>query len=557
MKSELATREKMDTLKFYTNYLSRMMMPNLSIFIAWMIISFVLSQLNIEPIYIQKVEKGILQLVLPLMIAYTGGELQSRGRGGIAAVVAVFGLILMTDAPQVFGAMALGPSAGWLIKHLDQLMKDKVRVGYEMITANVSVGVIGSLLFLVSYFLLAPLFEGISQASYQVVDFFVRNNVFAGIHLILEPMKVFFFNNIINHGLLTPLGIEDAAVHGSSLLFLIETNPGPGMGVLIAYCWLGAKTIRTNAATALVVQALGGIHEVYFPFVLLHPALFVAPIIGGGSGTLIFQLFDAGLKAPASPGSLLIIMANAPLSKMLGIFAGITVSTIVSFSIASVILKRPQKNHEVKNMSNRKQITEIIVACDAGMGSSAIGASILKRQLQEAQLSIPVRYESIYRVDDQAHILLVTQKELAAIAQKKAPHAQHFHVENFLAKEEYTGLIDQIKTGDYVAPVSFIPPSTGAISLVFLYEGTVRGSQTMAVELVKKMALETRISIEISKAPLENVSFTQDTVYIISEELAQKVATEGVRLFVVKDILQIEQYRQLLTEGVDYVLNQT
>lgn len=557
MKSELATRGKMDTLKFYTNYLSRMMMPNLSIFIAWMIISFVLSQLNIEPVYIQKVEKGILQLVLPLMIAYTGGELQSRGRGGIAAVVAVFGLILMTDAPQVFGAMALGPSAGWLIKHLDQLMKDKVHVGYEMITANVSVGVIGSLLFLVSYFLLAPLFEGISQASYQVVDFFVRNNVFAGIHLILEPMKVFFFNNIINHGLLTPLGIEDAAVHGSSLLFLIETNPGPGMGVLIAYCWLGAKKIRTNAATALVVQALGGIHEVYFPFVMLHPALFVAPIIGGGSGTLIFQLFDAGLKAPASPGSLLIIMANAPLSKMLGIFAGITVSTIVSFSIASVILKRPQKNHEVKNMSNRKQITEIIVACDAGMGSSAIGASILKRQLQEAQLSIPVRYESIYRVDDQAHILLVTQKELAAIAQKKAPHAQHFHVENFLAKEEYTGLIDQIKTGDYVAPASFIPPSRGAISLVFLYEGTVRGSQTMAVELVKKMALETRISIEISKAPLENVSFTQDTVYIISEELAQKVATEGVRLFVVKDILQIEQYRQLLTEGVDYVLNQT
>lgn len=557
MKSELATREKMNTLKFYTNYLSRMMMPNLSIFIAWMIISFALSQLNIEPVYIQKVEKGILQLVLPLMIAYTGGELQSRGRGGIAAVVAVFGLILMTDAPQVFGAMALGPSAGWLIKHLDQMMKDKVRVGYEMITANVSVGVIGSLLFLVSYFLLAPLFEGISQVSYQVVDFFVRNNVFAGIHLILEPMKVFFFNNIINHGLLTPLGIEDAAVHGSSLLFLIETNPGPGMGVLIAYCWLGAKTIRTNAATALVVQALGGIHEVYFPFVLLHPALFVAPIIGGGSGTLIFQLFDAGLKAPASPGSLLIIMANAPLSKMLGIFAGITVSTIVSFSIASVILKRPQKNHEVKNMSNRKQITEIIVACDAGMGSSAIGASILKRQLQEAQLSIPVRYESIYRVDDQAHILLVTQKELAAIAQKKAPHVQHFHVENFLAKEEYTGLIDQIKTGDYVAPASFIPPSTGAISLVFLYEGTVRGSQTMAVELVKKMALETRISIAISKAPLENVSFTQDTVYIISEELAQKVATEGVRLFVVKDILQIEQYRQLLTEGVDYVLNQT
>ncbi|OTN77992.1 hypothetical protein A5886_003093 [Enterococcus sp. 8G7_MSG3316] len=533
-------------------------MPNLSIFIAWMLISFVLSQLSVEPSLIDQAKKGIFQLVLPMMVAYTGGELQYRGRGGIAAVIAVFGLILMTDAPQVFGAMALGPSAGWLIKHLDLLIKDKIRTGYEMIIGNLSVGMVGGVLFIISFFILAPLFDDVSQVMDQVVDFFVRKNAIAGIHLILEPMKVFFFNNVLNHGLLTPLGIEDTAAHGSSLLFLIETNPGPGMGVLAAYCWLGAKQSRTNAATALVIQVVGGIHEVYFPFVLLHPALFLAPIMGGISGTLVFQVFGAGLKAPASPGSLLIIMANAPLSKLAAILVGIFISMVVSFAIASIVLKRINQEYEGKHMSKLDQMAEIIVACDAGMGSSAIGASILTRQLQAAQLAMPVRYESIYRVADQGNILLVTQKEMAAIALKQAPSAQHFHVDNFLDATEYDQLIHQIKAArPQEESIAERPTQPTVHALVFLYQGTVRGSQTMAVELVKKMASEEGLSVAISKASLTEVSFSRDTIYIVSEALAKIVDTEGAALFVVKDLLHIEQYRQLLTEGVDHVLNQT
>lgn len=533
-------------------------MPNLSIFIAWMLISFVLSQLSVEPSLIDQAKNGIFQLVLPLMVAYTGGELQYRGRGGIAAVIAVFGLILMTGTPQVFGAMALGPSAGWLIKHLDLLIKDKIRTGYEMIIGNLSVGMVGGVLFIISFFILAPLFNDVSQVMDQVVDFFVRKNAIAGIHLILEPMKVFFFNNVLNHGLLTPLGIEDTAAHGSSLLFLIETNPGPGMGVLAAYCWLGAKQSRTNAATALVIQVVGGIHEVYFPFVLLHPALFLAPIIGGISGTLVFQVFGAGLKAPASPGSLLIIMANAPLSKLAAILVGIFISMVVSFAIASIVLKRINQEYEGKHMSKLNQMAEIIVACDAGMGSSAIGASILTRQLQAAQLAMPVRYESIYRVANQGNILLITQKEMAAIALKQAPSAQHFHVDNFLDAMEYDQLIHQIKAArPQEESIAERPTQPTVHALVFLYQGTVRGSQTMAVELVKKMASEEGLSVAISKASLTEVSFSGDTIYIVSEALAKTVDTEGAALFVVKDLLHIEQYRQLLTEGVDHVLNQT
>lgn len=558
IKRTYAAREKMDTLKFYTNYLTRMMMPNLSIFIAWMLISLVLTQLNVDSAIIQQAEKGIFQFVLPLMIAYTGGELQYRSRGGIAAILAVFGLILMTDAPQVFGAMALGPSAGWLIKQLDMRIKNKVPTGYEMITSNISVGFVGGLLFLLSFFLLAPLFESVNQASYRMVDFFINKNAIAIIHIILEPMKIFFFNNVINHGLLTPLGIEDTAVHGRSLLFLIETNPGPGMGVLAAYCWLSAKPMRTNAATAIVVQALGGIHEVYFPFVLLHPALFLAPIMGGISGTLIFQLFDAGLKAPASPGSILILLANAPLTKMAAVLGGIVISMFVSFTIASIVLRRSSPKYEVKNMPKINQITEIIVACDAGMGSSAIGASMLKRQLQAAQITLPVRYESIYRVTDQDNILLVTQKELAALAQKQAPSAQHFHVGNFLDTAEYDQLIYHIQTTQAPDdPTTAMAPQSTVRAMVFLYQGTVRGSQTMAVELVKKMVSEEGLSIEISKAPLEEVSFSKDVIYIASEELAKTVDAKGAALFAVNDMLQMEQYRQLLTEGADYVLNQT
>ncbi len=280
--------------------------------------------------------------------------------------------------------------------------------------------------------------------------------------------------------------------------------------------------------------------------------------MGGLSGTLIFQLFDAGLKAPASPGSILILLANAPLTKMAAVLGGIVISMFVSFTIASIVLRRSSPKYEVKNMPKINQITEIIVACDAGMGSSAIGASMLKRQLQAAQIPLPVRYESIYRVTDQDNILLVTQKELAALAQKQAPSAQHFHVGNFLDTAEYEQLIDHIQTTQAPDdPTTAMVPQSTVRAMVFLYQGTIRGSQTMAVELVKKMVSEEGLSIEISKAPLEEVSFSKDVIYIASEELAKTVDAKGAALFAVNDMLQMEQYRQLLTEGADYVLNQT
>lgn len=237
MNKTSSSREKMITVKFYTNYLSRMMMPNLSIFIAWMLISFLLPFFSVDQQVIQQMEQGVLTVLLPLMIAYTGGQMLAPERGGVVGAVAILGAILATDIPQVFGAMLLGPLAGWLLYRSDSIVS-KVKSGYEMLVRNFIAGAFGGLLFLGSYFLLAPLFNWFSLGSYQLVDYFVQQNVLPFIHIIVEPLKVLFFNNIVNHGLFTPLGIEAAALNGQSVLFLIEANPGPGLGVLAAYLFL-------------------------------------------------------------------------------------------------------------------------------------------------------------------------------------------------------------------------------------------------------------------------------------------------------------------------------
>lgn len=560
MNKTSSSREKMITVKFYTNYLSRMMMPNLSIFIAWMLISFLLPFFSVDQQVIQQMEQGVLTVLLPLMIAYTGGQMLAPERGGVVGAVAVLGAILATDIPQVFGAMLLGPLAGWLLYRSDSIVS-KVKSGYEMLVRNFIAGAFGGLLFLGSYFLLAPLFNWFSLGSYQLVDYFVQQNVLPFIHIIVEPLKVLFFNNIVNHGLFTPLGIEAAVLNGQSVLFLIEANPGPGLGVLAAYLFLGSKRNRTNAAASVFVQAIGGIHEVYFPFVLLDPWVLLGPIIGGFSGTLIFQFLGVGLRAPASPGSILAILLNTPPSMILGVLAGIIVSTVVSFAIASVLLKRKSNTeNEERKMPKMKKVTEIVVACDAGMGSSAIGASILKKQLQEAQLTFPVRYQSIYRVTDDPALLVITQRELAAIAQKQTPHAQHYVLDNFLAADEYAPLIKELQRREQDPQKSLQTEgasSLGFSTIIFLYTGKKRGSQTMAVEILSKMARQQALSLTIKKMAYEGQALDPTAVYILPKELAEKCPIPDVPLLVVDDLLTTDAYRQLLTEGVDYVFDQS
>ena len=144
------------------------------------------------------------------------------------------------------------------------------------------------------------------------MDFLVDNSLLPLTSIFVEPAKVLFLNNAINHGVFTPLGTQEAVENGKSILFLIEANPGPGVGLLLAFTFFGKGLAKATAPGALVIQFFGGIHEIYFPYVLMKPKLILAVILGGMTGVATNLVFDSGLRAPAAPGSIIAVWLQAP-----------------------------------------------------------------------------------------------------------------------------------------------------------------------------------------------------------------------------------------------------
>lgn len=283
-------------LRRFGHRLSGMIMPNLSIFIAWSLLSLVAGYTtgNLR-LALSEVETIMIRVVLPILIGFTGGKMFEEQRGGVVAAIATVGVIVSTDVPQLFGAMFIGPLAGYTFAKIEQIFLPKVKEGYEMLTKNFLAGIVGGLLCCFGILVVAPTVESASFWLYQFSSWLIEANLLPLVHVFLEPLKVLFFNNAINHGLLTPLGLEGASQTGQSILFLLETNPGPGVGVLVAFLLFGPVGQRKTAGGATMIQLIGGIHEIYFPFVLMDPRLFLAVIAGGMSGTLVFQIFNVGL----------------------------------------------------------------------------------------------------------------------------------------------------------------------------------------------------------------------------------------------------------------------
>jgi mannitol-specific phosphotransferase system IIBC component len=149
---------------------------------------------------------------------------------------------------------------------------------------------------------------------------------------------VLFLNNTINHGVLEPLGVAQATEQGKSILFMLESNPGPGLGILLAYMFFGPRLLRPTAPAAIIIHFLGGIHEIYFPYILMKPRLILAAIAGGASGILVFIATDAGLVSTPSPGSIFAYLAMTPRGGWFGVLAGVAVAAVVSFVVASALL---------------------------------------------------------------------------------------------------------------------------------------------------------------------------------------------------------------------------
>ncbi|PRR95968.1 PTS mannitol transporter subunit IIBC [Bacillus atrophaeus] len=457
----------------FGSYLSGMIMPNIGAFIAWGIITALFIPAGWLPNeQLNTLVSPMITYLLPLLIAYTGGKMIYDHRGGVVGATAAIGVIVGSDIPMFLGAMIMGPLGGYLIKQIDKLFKDKVRQGFEMLINNFTAGIIGAILTIIAFYAIGPVVLSLNKILAAGVEVIVHANLLPIASVFVEPAKVLFLNNAINHGILSPIGIEQAANTGKSILFLVEANPGPGLGILLAYMFFGKGSSKSTAPGAAVIHFFGGIHEIYFPYILMKPVLILAAIAGGASGLLTFSIFNAGLVAASSPGSIFAILAMTPRGNYLGVIAGVIVATAVSFIVSAVILKSSKAGEEDltaaaekmqamkgKNSQAAAALTEteketaevthenvnkIIFACDAGMGSSAMGASILRNKVKKAELDISVTNTAINNLPSDADIV-ITHKDLTERAKAKLPNVTHISVDNFLNSPKYDELIEKLK----------------------------------------------------------------------------------------------------------------
>jgi len=206
-----------------------------------------------------------------------------------------------------------------------------------MLIDNFSIGILGGGLAIFGFKVIEPIVSHITTWLGNGVEKLVNHSLLPLASLIIEPAKVLFLNNAINHGVLTPLGAADVTTKGKSILFMLEANPGPGAGLLLAYLVFGPRSLRPTVPAALIIQFFGGIHEVYFPYVLMRPKMVLATIAGGASGIAIFQLFGVGLTGPAAPGSFFAFMGVTAKGDYPGVILGIAVAAAVSFTVASAL----------------------------------------------------------------------------------------------------------------------------------------------------------------------------------------------------------------------------
>ena len=434
--------------KFGT-FLSNMVLPNIGAFIAWGLITALFIQTGWITLIGDKLfgftpgtEAGqydygfvsalggwdgveghtgivgpMITYLLPLLIGYTGGRMTYNDsiRGGVVGAIATMGAIAGASVPMFLGAMIMGPLGGWSMKKLDAMWAHKIRPGFEMLINNFSAGIWGGILAVLGFVVAGPFVEAFSKIASNVVDTLVSNNLLPLTSVFIEPAKILFLNNAINQGILTPLGTSEALDKGQSILFLLEANPGPGLGLLLAFMVFGKGAAKASAPGAILIQFVGGIHEIYFPYVLMKPKLVLAVILGGMTGVATNVAFGSGLRSPASPGSIIAVWLASPAGSIIGVTLSVVFAAAVSFIVAAFLLRIDKGDDEgdlagattsMESMKGKqssvasaltgataatstatatKEITHIVFACDAGMGSSAMGASVLRKKIQDCR----------------------------------------------------------------------------------------------------------------------------------------------------------------------------
>ena len=444
----------------FGKFLSAMVMPNIGAFIAWGFITALFIDTGWIPnADLASIQPFMLTFLLPVLIAAQGGKMVGGDRGRVMGAIAVMGCIAGVNGtegqPMLMGAMIMGPLAGWVIKKFDQAMEGRMPAGFEMLINNFSVGIFGMVLAIIGYYAIGPIMSAILSVLSAGVAFLVNHSLLPLVSVFLEPAKVLFLNNAINHGVFTPIGAEQVAEAGKSIMYMLETNPGPGLGVLLAYMFFSKdRTTRGSAPGAIIIHFFGGIHEIYFPYILMNPVVIIAPIVGNACAILFFSIMNAGLNGPAAPGSIIAFIMMSPRDSIIVSIIGVVIAAAVSFVIASPIVKMAgaknledaqgkmqQMKAEAKGtavptasapVADGGAVKKVIFACDAGMGSSAMGATKFRNRIKAERPDLIVTNTSVDNIPADADVV-VCQQVLADRARASAPQAHLVAIGNFLA----------------------------------------------------------------------------------------------------------------------------
>ncbi len=453
----------------FGNFLSGMVMPNLGVFVAWGLITALFIPTGWIPNeHLGALVSPILTYLLPLLVGFTGGYIVHGQRGGAIGALATMGLIIGSEVTMLSGAMIMGPFSAWIMKKSDRFLDGKFRPGFEMLISNFSMGIIGLILTLAGYIVIGPIISTLIHLLSAGVNWTISKDLLPLISIFVAPAQVLFLNNAINHGIMAPLGLEQVAATGKSILFLVDANCGPSVGTLLAISFFGKGMAKKTAPTAALIAGIGGIGEVYFPFVLMKPVLVFATMGGITTSLACFMLLGGGTVATPSPGSFIAMLLLTPKGALFGNLVGFFAGMAVSFAIAAVLLKvdrtpppdeedaelrtadsAPALNQTAQINSDGfsgRVIRNIIVACDAGMGSSAMGASVLKTKLKKAMIDLNVANSKIEEIPAGTD-LVITHVQLIDRAKKlhDGKNIIFIPITNFIDGKQYDQIISFIQ----------------------------------------------------------------------------------------------------------------
>lgn len=465
----------------FGGYLAGMIMPNIGAFIAWGLITALFIPDGWFPNEtLAALVAPTIKYLLPILIGYTAGRMVHGQRGAVIGATATMGAVIAADIPMFLGGMIMGPLAAYVLKKFDQAIEGKVAGGFEMLVDNFSLGIIGAIMAILGRIGIGPVVNILVSWLGSGVNWLVSHSLLPLAAIFIEPAKVLFLNNAINHGVLSPLGAAESQEFGRSILFMLESNPGPGLGLLLAFVFFGPYSLRGATWGSVVIHFLGGIHEIYFPYILMKPRMIIAVIAGGITGISVGLITKAGLVAPASPGSIIAYTVVTPKGGYFSVYASVLAATLVSFLVASAlfgfgrakdVLSENQNSSDAdregtiedfepvmeslaessvatgKKPLKGSEVTHLVIACDAGMGSSVMVAGAMKKRLKPYNVTVSHSPINELKADVE---LVMCQTGLVSRVKAIAPDAVIIPFEKFVGDPAFERITQQIKEGAYL-----------------------------------------------------------------------------------------------------------